>query len=486
VLLLAAAGSCLPRRGGPPLSVPGRTARVLVDLRAQADLPALRRAAARRGSSKKERRARVAAALADLAAHSQASLRSFLEEERRAGRVRAVESFSIVNRLYVEAAPETVAALGRRPEVAAVSPATVAAVPSLAEGAEDHDPPEKTSWALAALGAPAAWERGLDGSGVVVGIIDSGASAAHEQLAAGFRGGGRSWLDPADPANVSAAPHDTRFGHGTGVLSCAVGRNTAGVTLGVAPGAQWIACAGLPEGRYDPVLVTRCADWMLRTGQPDVLIAAWLLPADGCDRSLERIVAAWRTAEILPVFAAGNHGPAPSTDRSPANYRSALSVGGSGRDGAPLPESSRGPSRCGGSVFPLLMAPAEDLAAAFPLSPSTYRRARGTSFAAGLAAGAAALLVQSDPEASVTALEQALTGGSDADGPGRLDVPAALARLHRIGPLLPGPSMARRTRGSGGPPKESRRSWNARQAGRPPRGPVQSSRSLRIISLPRV
>jgi subtilisin family serine protease len=61
--------------------------------------------------------------------------------------------------------------------------------------------------------------------------------------------------------------------------------------------------------------------------------------------------------------------------------------------------------------------------AAFPLTPSLYQRARGTSFAAGLTAGAAALLVQSDPEASVPILEDALAGA------GRLDIPGSLARL---------------------------------------------------------
>jgi subtilisin family serine protease len=205
------------------------------------------------------------------------------------------------------------------------------------------------------------------------------------------------------------------------------------VTLGVAPGARWIACAGLPEGRYNNVLATICADWMLTTGQPDVLIIAWLLPAPGCDRSLQPIVDAWRAAEILPVFAAGNYGPAARTDHSPANYTglypgesAALSVGGRGRDGAPWPGTSQGPSGCGGSVFPRLAAPAEDLIAAFPISRSTYVQAGGTSFAAGLAAGAAAILLQHDPEASVTELEEALSGS------GRLDLPAALAHLDQI------------------------------------------------------
>ncbi|HEX6898935.1 MAG TPA: S8 family serine peptidase [Thermoanaerobaculia bacterium] len=414
---------------------------MLVDLTPGVDLVGLSRSLA--GRSRAERRARVVAALESRARRSQDALAPFLEDLRRRGLVRSWRGFAVVNRLLVEATPEGIEALSRRPEVAAVVPETETPVPAFAGQPEER--PERASWGVEAVGAPEAWRRGLDGAGVVVGIIDSGATAVHEQLAPGFRGGGRSWLDPR---GRTLAPEDTLFGHGTGVLSLAVGRNAAGFTLGVAPGALWIACAGLPEGRYNNVLVTVCADWMLRTGQPDVLVIAWLLPAPGCDRSLQGVVDAWRAAEILPVFAAGNRGPAAGTDRSPANYSGVLSVGGVDREGRPFAAMSRGPSSCGGAVFPALVAPAEDLPAAFPLSASSYVRARGTSYAAGLAAGAAAILRQSAPEASVAELEDALTGGAadlGAPGPdgesgyGRLDLPGALARLASRRPTMTRP-----------------------------------------------
>jgi subtilisin family serine protease len=402
---------------------------VLVDLDAQVDLDRLGRALARRNLTKGERRTAVLAALEAVAAKSQERLRPVLEKLEREGLVRSWRGFTIVNRLLVEATPAGVEALARRREVAAIVPETEIREPVLA--GQDAPPAGKTSWGIAAVGADTAWRMGLDGTGVVVGLLDSGATAVHEQLAPGFRGGERSWLDPK---GESATPRDSHLGHGTGVLSCAVGANAAGVTLGVAPRAQWIACAGLPEGRFNNVLVTICADWMLTVGRPDVLLAAWVLPAEGCDRSFQSFVDAWRAAEILPVFPAGNRGPGERTDRSPANYdglypgsRAALSIGGLARDGGPWEKTSRGPSACGGPVFPLLAAPAEELVTAFPLSSSTYRRAQGTSFAAGLAAGAAALLLQRHPEASVVELEEALTGGD-----GRLDVPGALARLDRI------------------------------------------------------
>jgi subtilisin family serine protease len=431
-LLLVFAASCLPQgkisAPLPPVP-PGGTLRVLVDLDDQVDLERLGRALARRKLTKRERRAAVIAALGTEASRSQERLRPVLERLKREGLVRSWRGFTIVNRLLVEATPAGVEALARLRGVAAIVPETEIREPALA--GQDAPSAGKTSWGVAAVGADAAWKMGLDGAGIVVGLIDSGATAAHEQLAPGFRGGERSWLDPKGGSN---APRDSHLGHGTGVLSCAVGANAAGVTLGVAPRAQWIACAGLPEGRFNNVLLTICADWMLTVGRPDVLLAAWVLPSEGCDRSFQPLVDAWRAAEILPVFPAGNRGPDERTDRSPANYdglypggRTALSVGGLGRNGEIWEKTSRGPSACGGPVFPTASAPAEELVTAFPLSSSTYRQAQGTSFAAGLAAGAAALLLQRHPEASVVELEEALTGGD-----GRLDLPGALARLHRI------------------------------------------------------
>ena len=223
------------------------------------------------------------------------------------------------------------------------------------------------------------------------------------------------------------------------VLSAAVAQNVAGKRIGVAPGARWVACVGLPHGQYNNVAVTECADWMLTTAQPDVLINPWLLPAPGCDRSLARIVDAWRAAQILPVFAAGNNGPDAPSDASPANY--ALSVGGVTQADTLVPGSGRGPNRCDGSIYPTLVAPGEDVPAAFPLTPSAYIRSRGTSIAAGLVAGAAAILLERHPDATVGDLAHALRAGARDLGPpgpdnafgyGALDLPAALDSLGRF------------------------------------------------------
>ncbi len=420
--------------------------RLLVDLTPQLDLHALGERLSKQELRKAQRRQAVTAALRRVAEVSQARFQPVLEELRVRGWVESYRGFSIVNRLVVVATPRGVRALAERDEVAAITEETTTKVPALAAAGRAPAPyGGENSWALATVGADSAWQRGLDGAGVVVGIIDAGASAAHEQLRGNYRGGDRAWHDPSGDA---VSPEDGIRGHGTQILSAAVGQNLEGKALGVAPGAQWVACGGLPEGRYSNVALTDCADWILNTGQPDVLVNAWLLPGEGCDESAARIVDAWRAAEIFPVFAAGNYGPQARTDRSPANYVGlypgdgvAFSVGGLAAPESAFARSSRGPNSCDGFIFPTVVAPARDVTAAFPLTTSTYIQSEGTSVAAGLTAGAAAILLQRYPEATVSGLEEALrssaidlgpAGPDNTFGYGRIYIPAALDSLGRL------------------------------------------------------
>jgi len=425
----------------------GQKLRVLVDLNVQVELNKLGEILTQRNISKRERRQIVVAALKHVAEQSQSSLRPLLEELKERGQVETYKSFSVVNRLLVTATPSGIKALSDHQEVAAIVEEVEERTPALtATTPQDQSAASKRlSWPIEAIGAAEVWRQGLDGSGTVVGIIDAGASAAHEQLRENYRGGDRSWFDPS---RGSALPQEAVFGHGTGILSCAVGQNVQGITLGVAPRARWIACAGLPWGRYNNILMTECADWMLNVGQPDVLINSWMTLGNGCDSSLRQIVDAWRAAEIFPVFAAGNEGPDRQTGGSPANYVGlypgdavAFSVGGIIADRTPFVRTSRGPNSCDGSIYPLMVAPAEDVTAAFPITSSGYIQAKGTSFAVGFVAGAAALLLQRYPQATVSELEEALKssaidlgppGPDNTFGHGQLYIPGALELLARL------------------------------------------------------
>lgn len=380
---------------------------VLVDLREQLDFEKLSRGWADKWPPRRSQGALVRGALSEVARRSDRRWVPLLKQLRKRGTVQSWSRVTIVNRFIVTARPAAVRALSRRKDVAAITEEI------RGEGALEMQASPKESkpdfrWPSVSLQVPA----GLDGTGIVVGLIDSGASSQHDQLRENFLGGENSWFDPL---NGTRKPTDSQIGHGTAVLSCAVGRAGDHAGLGIAPGATWIAAVGLDKNFYNNVILTRAADWMLNIGRPDVLIIPWRLPQPACDRSLTRIVNAWRAAGIVVVFAAGNSGPDSSTDVSPANYTKlfpgsgiALSVGAVGRDGRIYEHSSRGPNRCASEVFPQVVAPGADVAAAFPVGSSLYRQVSGTSFAAGIAAGGIALLLQQFPDAAVEEIEEAV------------------------------------------------------------------------------
>jgi subtilisin family serine protease len=430
---------------------------VIVDLRTQLDPTRLAAQLAAHAGTRVQRRAMAVGLARRVADQGRRRISPLLQSLKARGSVAGYRGFAVMNRLVVVSKPEAIRKLAEHPEVASIRPGHLHE-----SGPEDLGWPERRrirrrteprappranqqQWPFAATGADSAWRLGLTGAGTVIGIIDAGASAAHEQLRSNFRVSDSSWYDPE---SGSSLPTDVVAGHGTGILSVALGRGPNANSLGVAPEAQWVACVGLPEGRYSPIAATECAEWIFTTAQPDVVVSPWLIADLSCDRSFEPIVNAWRAAEILPVFAAGNEGPGPATGGSPANYVDlypggsvALSVGGVLRHHRVFPRSSRGPNLCNGGVYPVVVAPAADITVAYPLTPSMYVRTEGTSYAAGIVAGAAALLLQRHPEATVSEIEEAIrvgardlgTPGPDQDfGYGALDLPSAITALDRI------------------------------------------------------
>jgi hypothetical protein len=175
----------------------------LVDLATQVDIDRFGELLDRRGlrNAKAERKQPFLDAFRLVADHAEAPLLAHLETLRAAGRVERVDAFHIASRVAVVARdPGVVDELAARPDVAALiedaAPGAGAingqvdggVAPGAADGGaggtgealgKKVDP---VSWAIDAIGAPAAWARGLDGRGVVVGLLDTGADARHVQL----------------------------------------------------------------------------------------------------------------------------------------------------------------------------------------------------------------------------------------------------------------------------------------------------------------
>ena len=218
--------------------------------------------------------------------------------------------------------------------------------------------------------------------------------------------------------------------------------DASGSSIGVAPGARWIAARVFnDQGSATASAIHLAFQWVLdpdhdpsTADAPQVVNNSWTMTA-GCNLEFEADINALRAALILPVVAAGNAGPNASTDFSPANNPGALSIGSTSSLDVIANNSSRGPTSCGGTqrTFPSLVAPGVSIRTSdlFHGYTTPVRHIAGRSARCG---GARAGVDSADPGLSVAAQETALTSTAvDLGTPGPDNTYGAGGALRRGG-----------------------------------------------------
>jgi hypothetical protein len=228
-------------------------------------------------------------------------------------------------------------------------------------------------------------------------------------------------------------------------MGALVGGDAGGTAIGMAPDARWIAVKIFNDrGTATSAGIHLGYQWLLdpdgnpaTADSPNVVDNSWTSASPGaCSAEFQPDLRSLRAAGMLPVFAAGNYGPSAGTSASPANLPEALSVGVVNNSGVVDGSSSRGPSACGQTVYPQLVAPGvgvrtTDLYGGFV-------NQTGSSMAAPHAAGALALLLNAFPGLSVdrqaaalqnSAVDLGVAGPDNTYGYGRLDAVAAYNRV---------------------------------------------------------
>jgi bacillopeptidase F len=304
-------------------------------------------------------------------------------------------------------------------------------------------------WNLAAIGAPELWDLGYTGAGVVVANMDTGVDINHNDLLARWRVGTNGWFDPN---NEHATPYD-RDGHGTQTMGIIVGGDATGSSIGVAPGAQWIAVKIFDDaGQASYSDIHQGFQWILdpdgnlaTDDAPDVVNNSWGYEqlVNQCFTEFQVDISALKAADIAVVFSGGNAGPLASTSLSPGNNIDSLAVGAVDDGSNVAGFSSRGPSACGGDIYPDVVAPGVNIKTSdltFGIFPDSDIIVSGTSFAAPHVSGAMALLLSAMPDATVSELEAALqdstldlgsSGPDDDSGYGLIDVLEAFLLLEQ-------------------------------------------------------
>ncbi|MEE1926737.1 S8 family serine peptidase [Streptomyces sp. TRM 70351] len=283
------------------------------------------------------------------------------------------------------------------------------------------------------LGLVQAWDL-ADGTGVTVGIVDSGVDGRHPELSGAVEPGTElATVRTAEEFRQQRprAPHLDCAGHGTAVAGLlAARRGGERRVTGVAPGAR-IHPVRVVDGvdRATGRTLAAGIDAAVDAGAR-VLNLSFALPVDR--EPVRRAVARAVARDVVVVAAAGNEGTR-GTPVYPAAYPGVLAVGAVDADGQPLDASNQGDWVDLAAYGDAEIAPAS--------GGSGYQQVTGTSFAAPQVSGAAALIRSrfpglGAPEVARRLVESAAPVGGGPNprtGAGLVDPFAALTHLGDAG-----------------------------------------------------
>jgi len=280
------------------------------------------------------------------------------------------------------------------------------------------------------VGAPTAWAAGFDGTGIKVGLVDTGVDTTHPDLAGKVLAAANFTTDPNTNDNV---------GHGTHVASIIEGTGAAsgGAQKGVAPGATLVSGKACTAAGCDESAIISAMQYVTQQGAKVVNMSLGgptaAGPNDPLDQAVDNLTA---STGALFVIAAGNSGDGYGTIESPGNANSALTVGAVDKSDNIASFSSRGPRAGDFGLKPDITAPGVAITGAcsstgtFCSPGQTYVQLSGTSMATPHVAGGAAIEVEAHPTWTPAQVKEALMASTDPNpaldefeqGAGRLDV----------------------------------------------------------------
>lgn len=382
----------------------------------------------------KEGRSGVIKSLREKAAKTQGPVMDFLKIKG----AKAIKPFWITNAIATSLPAGVIEELKSFPGIEKLTYDLLVTLPPITTGTS-----ALPTWNISKIRAPELWNLGYRGEGIVVANMDTGVDLNHPDLQTKWRGGTNSWFDPH---NEHLMPYD-KIGHGTATMGIMVGGDNSGYAIGVAPDAKWIAVKIFNDsGSATYSTIHQGFQWILDPDNnpdtddaPDVLNNSWgFRSPNQCDTEFQDDISVLKASNIFVVFSGGNYNtnpPSPSSI-SPANNSGVFSVGATDVNDNIANFSSRGPSACDNSIFPIVVAPGVNIYTTDLYS--SYKSFSGTSFSAPHVAGAAALILNALRGLGVEELEAGLinsardlgTIGPDNDyGYGIIDVFKALAHL---------------------------------------------------------
>lgn len=371
----------------------------------------------------------VASALQKVAEESQTALKAYLDKRNVSYRAFWVDNVIVVQ----DSSKAVFEELKAFPEIKLLQ---TLPHPQLMDAEETKTPtrtllPTSIEPNLTHINVDQVWAQGIDGQGIVVANIDSGVRYTHLALVSQYRGNlgndtfdnNYNWWDPA-PGGGSRAPEDPD-GHGSHTMGIIVGDDNGANKIGVAPGAQWIACKTFETLDEDyTISLLECgqfmvAPWNLNGTNPDsdkrphIVNNSWGDCGFTYNNWYDGILNSWLASGIYPIFANGNASncgydtpPGLNTVTTPARSGKVTAVGSTGlNNGLYAPHSTWGPTdnpdlinpRGHADLKPQVVAPGVGIRSAMRDSDTAYIYLSGTSMSAPHVAGLVALMWEAAP-----------------------------------------------------------------------------------------
>ncbi|HAN45282.1 MAG TPA: peptidase S8 [Cyanobacteria bacterium UBA8156] len=283
-----------------------------------------------------------------------------------------------------------------------------------------------------ALQAPAVWQQGITGAGVIVAVLDSGINLDHPDLV------GQFWVNPGetldgrdsdgngfvddlhgydfvrndgDPRNDSRDEY-----HGTHVAGIVAARRNGldavdrqGVeyeVTGIAYGARIMAVRVLDEqGRGSGRALAEGIRYAVDNGADIINLS---LGGSGYSTAELEALQYAESQGVVVVAAAGNSGTRAQQPAFPARFAATtdvgIAVGAVDFDGNEARFSNPAGSTLGD--YPFVVAPGVDVVSTG--TNNTYRRLSGTSMATPAVAGVVALMLEANPDLTPAEVEEIL------------------------------------------------------------------------------
>ncbi|AZR72923.1 hypothetical protein BBF96_05670 [Anoxybacter fermentans] len=324
--------------------------------------------------------------------------------------------YSIINGFAGSFTPAAIEALAKNPNVKFIS--------------SDYVVEVALNYGAPTIKAPDAWAAGYTGKGVTVAVIDTGIDPNHPALAGRIVG----WYDAV---NGQPTPYDDH-GHGT---HCAgiVGSNDS-FYRGVAPEVSFFGVKVLDSsGSGTTSDIIAGIDWAVQNGADVISMSlggrAYTDPDS--DPLCLAVRNAWNSGVVV-VVAAGNSGPAPRSIETPGIEPSIITVAAANdndtidwTDDSIASFSSRGPTKYG-DLKPDVAAPGVYIISC-EANTGGWVSKSGTSMATPHVAGAAALMLQANPNLTPDDIKTALMNTAndlgykwEVQGAGEINVWAAI------------------------------------------------------------